>query len=47
MQHYSIRPKGNLDPSVDLPPAEMAEVKAKLEALQPVAKAKPKDFGCG
>jgi hypothetical protein len=47
LQHVSIRPATNPDPSVDLTEAEMLEVKAKLEALQPVAKAKPKDFGCG
>ena len=47
MQHYSIRPKSNPDPKVDLTPQEMADVKAKLEAMKPVAQAKPKDFGCG
>ena len=45
-QHVSIRPETNPDASKPLTEAEMAEVKAKLEELAPVAQNKPADFLC-
>jgi hypothetical protein len=45
-QHVSIRPQSNPDPTVELTDAEMAEVKAKLDALKPVAQSKAADFLC-
>jgi hypothetical protein len=45
-EHVSIRPESNPNPSNPLTPAEMAEVKAKLENLDTVATNKPADFLC-
>jgi hypothetical protein len=45
-QHVSIRPQANPNPDIPLTEAEMAEVKAKLEDLTPVAQNKPADFLC-
>jgi hypothetical protein len=45
-KHVSIRPKSNPDPSVELTEAEMAQVKAKLDGIKPVAQSKAADFLC-
>jgi len=45
-QHVSIRPESNPDPAVDLTEAEMVDVAAKLEKLDPVAQSKAADFLC-
>jgi len=45
-EHVSIRPESNPDPNKPLTEVEMAEVKAKLDSLDPVAQNKPADFLC-
>lgn len=47
LKHYSIRPADSPDPNVQLTNEQMDFVKAQLENIQPVIKAKPKEFGCG
>jgi hypothetical protein len=47
LKHYSIRPVETPDPKQPLTPEQMSAVKAKLDAMQPVIQAKPRDFGCG
>ena len=47
LKHYSIRPADSPDPNVKLTSEQMDFVKAQLESIQPVIKAKPKEFGCG
>ena len=40
-------PADSPDPNVKLTNEQMDFVKAQLESIQPVIKAKPKEFGCG
>ena len=47
LKHYSIRPADSPDPEVKLSNEQMDFVDAQLKTIEPVVKAKPKDFGCG
>lgn len=47
LRHYSIRPADSPDPSVELTPQQMEDVKARLEQIRPELQSKPKEWGCG